>query len=291
MEEAGYILAQSDRRDFVLVTAEGSVLSLARELKMKVADTRSFMADVDRNTLPTAAEAKAQQGVRREAAQPPPPPFEMQRPPVEDLAPVPDTRSEIPPPEEETPAAAILSPAVAQALAEREKADAAKLAAWHAAELRQIAYLKLDDEPKMEGLARQHKAERDRLKREQRAVASGMEGYIEALQNRLNPGRGAEKLAARKKEWRQMYFRQAHEKADMEMLLAQNRAEELDALQERHAQQRRDQQAGFERERQRYAADAACAARLLEQIEEDRRAAEQARQQGRGPDGPPSRTK
>lgn len=284
LEEAGYVLAQGDKRDFVLVTAEGSVLSLSRELKMKAAEVRAFMADVERAALPTAAEAKAAQRARAETAVPTPD-IEMQRPPIEDLAPAPDAR--------EIPDVAALDPRVAEALAEREKADAAKLAEWHAAELRQTEYvLKLDDEPKLAALDRKHTAERERLKREQREARSGIEGFIEALQNRLNPGRGAEKLAERKHAWRQMYARQERERADMEVLLAQNRAEQLDALKERHAQQSREQQALFARERQRYTEDAARAARLLEQIAEDRRMQEeQARQQGRGPDGPPGRTK
>jgi hypothetical protein len=284
LEEAGYMIAQGDKRDFVLVTAEGSVLSLSRELKMKAAEVRTFMADVDRAALPTATEAKAVQQDRAETAAPAPD-IEMQRPPIEDLA-APEAPREIP----EAPA---LDPRVAEALAAREQAEAAKLAEWHAAELRQTEYvLKLDDAPKLAGLDRQHTAERERLKRAQREASSGIEGFIEALQNRLNPGRGAEKLAERKHEWRQMYARQERERADMEVLLAQNRAEQLDELKERHAQQSREQAALFERERQRYAEDAARAARLLEQIAEDRRMQEeQARQQGRGPDGPPGRTK
>ncbi|HEX2753781.1 MAG TPA: relaxase/mobilization nuclease domain-containing protein [Alphaproteobacteria bacterium] len=284
LEEAGYMLAQGDKRDFVLVTAEGSVLSLSRELKMKAAEVRAFMADIDRAALPTASEAKAVQRDRAEATVPAPD-IEMQKPPLEDLA-APETAREI-------PDGAALDPRVAEALAAREKADAAKLAEWHAAELRQTEYvLNLDDEPKLAGLDRQHTAERERLKREQREARSGIEGFIEALQNRLNLGRGAEKLAERKKEWRQMYARQERERADMEVLLAQNRAEQLDELRERHAQQIREQQALFARERERYAEDAARAARLLEQIAEDRRMQEeQARQQGRGPDGPPGRTK
>lgn len=292
LEEAGYVLAQGDKRDFVLVTAEGSVLSLSRELKMKAAEVRAFMADVDRAALPTASEAKAAQRERAEAATPAPD-IEMQRPPIEDLA-APEAAREIPDGATlDTPSAPALDPLVAEALAAREKADAAKLAEWHAAELRQTEYvLNLDDEPKLAALDRQHIAERERLKRDQREAASGIEGFIEALQNRLNPGRGAEKLAERKREWRQMYARQERERADMEVLLEQNRAEHLDELKERHAQQSREQRALFARERQRYAEDAARAARLLEQIAEDRRMqAEQARQQGRGPNAPPGRTK
>ena len=308
LEQAGYLLARGDKRDFVLVTEQGSVLSLSRELKMKAAEVRAFMADVDRAALPTASEAKAAQRARAETAAPAPA-VEMQRPPLEDLAPAPqaqddatETPREIPDGAAlDTPSAPALDPAsapaldplIAEALAAREKAEAAKLAEWHAAEMRQTEYvLNLDDQPKLAALDRQHRAERARLKRAQREARSGIEGFIEALQNRLHPGRGAEKLAERKHAWRQMYARQARERVDMEVLLEQNRAEHLDELKERHAQQSREQQAHFARERQRYAEDAARAARLLEQIAEDRRMQEeQARRQGRGPNAPPGRTK
>lgn len=89
IEDAGYVLARGDKKDFVLVTAEGSILSLGRELDMKAADLRAFMADVDRAALPTAAEAKAMQRARQseqaapeEQAPPPPVAAEPESPPV-----------------------------------------------------------------------------------------------------------------------------------------------------------------------------------------------------------------
>lgn len=284
LEEAGYVLAQGDRRDFVLVDPAGETFSLGRQLKgVKAAELRAFMADVDRAALPTAAAAADQQRAR--AAQAEPPSFKMKRPPVEDLMPAPEVQEAKP----EIPG---LDPRVAEALAERERADAAKLAEWHAAEIKQLDYvLKLDDSEKIAGLDRQHAAERDRLAREQRAAAKGIEGFIEAMKNRLNPGRGAQSLQARKKEWRQLHARQDREKADMEVLLAQNRAEQLDELRERHAQQAREQAALFERDRQRYAEDAARAERLLQQIEADRREAERLRQEGRAGEPPPRQAK
>ena len=243
----------------ILGLAEGAsaadIRAAWKRLMQKVhPDVGGSMANVDREALPKAATAADQQRAR--AAEAEPPPSKMERPPVEDFAPVPEVKE----PKAENPG---LDPRVAEALAERERADSAKLAEWHAAEIRRLDYvLKLDDSEKPAALDRQHAAERDRLAREQRTSAKGIEGFIEAMKNRLNPGRGAESMEVRKKEWRALHARQDREKADMEVLLAQNRAEQLDELRERHAQQSREQAALFERDRQRYAEDAARAARL-----------------------------
>lgn len=272
VEEAGFVLAQGDKRDFVLIGPEGSTYSLGRVLKMKAADARAFMADVDRAALPTASEAKKQQAARAVMAEPPS--FEMQAPPIEYPIAAPDAQP------------SDIDPAVARALAERQAAERHKLSVWHHAELQRLDHVQ--DVEITEKLAHQtalHTAERDRLAREHRAAASGIEGFIEALQNRLNPGRGAEKLSARKKEWRQLYARQVREKADMEVLLAQNKADDIEALTERHAQQSREQAAGFEAEKRRYAEDAALADRLLERVEDDRREQERRRAEGQAPPG------
>lgn len=277
VEQAGYVLAQGDKRDFILVAPDGSTISLSRELKMKAAEARAFMADVDRDALPTASEAKKRQAARATM---------MESSPVEDLA-ARDERRET---QDETPAAPKLIPAVEAALAMREQAEAEKLAAWHHAELGQLDHvLTLENDEKLAWLRREQQAERDRFHRERKLT--GIEGYIDAVQKRLNPGRGAQQRQERDKAWKQMYARQARELADLKTQLEQNKAEQMDALKERHAQQQRDQQAGFERERIRYAADAARAARLFVQIEADRREAEQKRQEGRALDPPPKQAK
>ncbi|PZR82614.1 MAG: hypothetical protein DI537_36345 [Stutzerimonas stutzeri] len=284
VEEAGYVLARGDSKDFVLVGPEGSVYSLSRELKMKAAEARAFMADVDRDALPTASDAKAQQRERQKDAETPA--FEMQRPPVEDLAPAPEAQGEIPDAQEKDSGPPELAPAVAAALAAREQAEANKLTAWHGAELRQLRHvLVLEAREKIDGLRRQQQAERERFIRD--GKLSGIEGYIEALQNRLNPGRGAEKRLERDTAWNHLRERQAIERADLRTLIRQDRAEHIEELKERHDQQRRDQQASFARERIRYAEDSARAARLLAQVEEDRREAERQRQEGRAAEPPP----
>ncbi len=60
LDEAGYLLAKGDRRDFVLVDPEGDIHSLARRISgAKAADIRAKMTDLDRDSLMTAQEASA----------------------------------------------------------------------------------------------------------------------------------------------------------------------------------------------------------------------------------------
>ena len=62
LEEAGYTVARGDRRDFVLVDEQGEVHSLGRQIRgVKAAELRAFMADIDREALPTATQAKTRQ--------------------------------------------------------------------------------------------------------------------------------------------------------------------------------------------------------------------------------------
>jgi hypothetical protein len=60
LEAKGYVLAQGDRRDFVIVDREGGVHSLARRIEgVRAAELRSFMAPIDRKSLPGLEEAQA----------------------------------------------------------------------------------------------------------------------------------------------------------------------------------------------------------------------------------------
>ena len=55
LEEAGYTLAQGDRRGFVLVDQDGAVCSLSRQLKRQRAkDIKACLSDLDHKTLPEA---------------------------------------------------------------------------------------------------------------------------------------------------------------------------------------------------------------------------------------------
>jgi Relaxase/Mobilisation nuclease domain len=60
LDEHGYILARGDRRDFVVVDRAGDEHALGKKkLGAKAAEIRARMADIDRDALPSVAEARA----------------------------------------------------------------------------------------------------------------------------------------------------------------------------------------------------------------------------------------
>jgi len=70
LEDKGYLLAQGDRRDFVIVDRAGGIHSLARRIDgMKAAGLREFMAPLDRAALPTIEQAKEIAEERQSRAQ------------------------------------------------------------------------------------------------------------------------------------------------------------------------------------------------------------------------------
>lgn len=65
LDEAGYLLANGDRRALVAVDRNGGVHSLTRTLGIKAAEVTRFMGDVDRATLPGVEQARALQRERQ----------------------------------------------------------------------------------------------------------------------------------------------------------------------------------------------------------------------------------
>lgn len=68
LADQGYVLAQGDRRDFVIVDYAGGIHSLARRLDgVKAAPLREFMSPIDPKSVPSIGEVKAllrEQGAR-----------------------------------------------------------------------------------------------------------------------------------------------------------------------------------------------------------------------------------
>ena len=65
LAQHGFVLAKGDRRDYVLVDQDSQIYSLARQIKGVTAkDLRAFMADVDREAIPTVEQAKTLQEQR-----------------------------------------------------------------------------------------------------------------------------------------------------------------------------------------------------------------------------------
>lgn len=60
LEDAGYVLARGDRRDFVILDEDAKVHSLGRQLPgVKAKDLRAFMVEINPEALPSVKEARA----------------------------------------------------------------------------------------------------------------------------------------------------------------------------------------------------------------------------------------
>jgi hypothetical protein len=71
LEDAGYMLARGDKRDFVLLDADARVHSLGRQVQdVRAKELRDFMVDIDPNHLPSVKEARA---ILRDKPHPPQP--------------------------------------------------------------------------------------------------------------------------------------------------------------------------------------------------------------------------
>lgn len=66
LEARGYILAQGDKRDFVIIDQQGNPHSVGRRAGAKAADVRAKLADLDKGDLPTVEQAKEMQEERKE---------------------------------------------------------------------------------------------------------------------------------------------------------------------------------------------------------------------------------
>lgn len=87
LEDAGYVLARGDRRDFVILDTDAKVHSLGRQLPgVSAKDLRAFMADIDPDSLPSVKEARGQ---LRDAERPEPKrdPYQSEPPSSEQPAP------------------------------------------------------------------------------------------------------------------------------------------------------------------------------------------------------------
>jgi hypothetical protein len=117
----GYVLAQGDRNDFVVLDSVGAVHSVARRIEgVKTAAVRTRMADIDRASLPTLEQARASLMIDDHAAEKPtltPPPAPQPTP-----SPAPDFRAQL------DAATAQQAAREADLLAQAERQDAARRA-------------------------------------------------------------------------------------------------------------------------------------------------------------------
>jgi hypothetical protein len=263
LEERGLMLAKGDRRDYVIVDDQGQIYSLARQIKGVTAkDLRAFMADIDREAIPSVEQAKA---LQREAAQKP------------ESRPEPPNTSTAPTPEEIAKLEA--------ALKARHEEEGHRLRDRQQAEYKQTAAV-LDSEiaSKREDLDALQNAALARYDREH-ARPEGIARWIEAAKTWLNPAKAAEEALQREEHRAAFVDEQEKQRATKIAALETAKQADLNDLTERHEQQRREHTARFDQELGRYTREHEAAQRLLAEIEERRRQQELDAEQ-RTRDGP-----
>jgi outer membrane biosynthesis protein TonB len=314
LEEQGYILAKGDRRDFVIVDESGSIHSLGRQIRdVKAAELREFMKGIDRETIPTPAEAKGLQQQRQQQArqqepaeqQPQQPESSPAEPPPEPSAgsssePPPQQPQQQEPKEEEphqqqqpkpgdTPPEPAPDPAQARnealrkALAERQAEEGRKLVESQRAEMDQLRQaLDRETREKLDRFAAIHRAETEALRREQKEATAGFAGFMDSVQDFFNPARAAERKAERQRELQQHAARLKQERDDYVALIQKTNALEIHNREELHALRLHDLEVKGAEERDRYLREQELARELQAENEErERQLAEQ-----RARDGP-----
>lgn len=227
LEDAGYMLARGDRRDFVILDADAKVHSLGRQLPGVTAkDLRAFMADVDPEALPSVKDARA---AIREAAR-----IEPAAEPEQPRQPQPDAQPPEPPPVQDQRLAAMLEALATRhsaALGEQEQRHAQEVAALQEAQDAE-ARRAFDDFATEH--ARRLQAERPHepgaFQRLWQSVREAISDEVRG-QRLLDEARRAEALDERREqeirvmvsgleykhrtELERLYERQAHERADL----------------------------------------------------------------------------
>jgi len=270
LEEHGFVLAKGDRRDYVIVDDDGQIYSLARQIKgVPPKDLRAFMADVERESLPTVEQAKALQEQRVQT--PEKVPEETPPPPAV------HTKEEI--------------AALEEALRIRHAEEGRQLRLKQDAEYKQTAHvLEEDAKEKLSHFDALQQAAKERFFRETYRAKTGFDGFIDAIKDKLDPLKAAEDARARKEAAEVFLRKQQQEREAYVVGLKTSQTTDLADLAERHHQQQREHKARYDEDRARYLREAAAAAKLLAEIEERRRQQELDAERQRSRDGQPPRT-
>jgi hypothetical protein len=262
LAERGLVLANGDRRRYVIVDGIGQIYSLARQIKgVTEKDLRAFMSDLDREAVPNVEAAKAMQHDRAQA------------------------RAETPAQTE--PAVNEELAKVEAALKARHEEEGHRLRETQAAEHKQTARA-LDAEiaEKLKNLDAMQQAARERYQREHLSQPEGFAGFMAAIKAEINPERAAEEVQKQLKTDAEFLHRQEQERERQVATLNASRERDLAELTERHMQQRREHAARYDEERARYAREHEASERLRIEIEERRRQRELDAELKRTRDGP-----
>jgi hypothetical protein len=271
LDAHGLIVAQGDRRDFVIVDHAGEVYSLARQIKgMTAKDLRAFMADVDADALPTVAEAKALQEQR-----PAPAPTPLLEAPTAPQ-PVEDAKGGV---------------KFDEALRAWHAEDMQRLADFHAAERDRIGAML--DQDIGDKLAQSQATRAAALERyDEQAERNGFARVVDAVIEFVSPAWAGRRQAERDEARNTVVKALEREHADETARLEAGKKVELDDLAERQAQQSRDRELAFGEDLVRRTRDYEEAQRFAAQLAEQQRQREQATEQQQtttaGPEPPTS---
>jgi len=269
LDEAGFLVAKGDRRDFVLVDEMGEVHSLARQIRGVTAkDLRAFMADVDEAALPTVEEAKAAQSERP--------------------APEPTQPAQAPEPSPPTSDGASGKPLDKQ-FKDWHAEDMRKLAEFHAAARDRLTGV-LDRQIAAQ-LAQSEVARTEALARyDVQAERKGFARVVDAVIGFVAPQWAAQRQAQRDESRAAAVRALDHQRSEEIARLEAGKQVELTDLANRQAQQERERELAFGDELERRVRDYEEAQRFAEKLaeEQQRRELEAQKHQTAGPEPPTS---
>jgi hypothetical protein len=230
LEDAGYVLARGDRRDFVILDADAKVHSLGRQLPGVTAkDLRAFMADIDPDSLPSVSEARA---VLRENAR---------------AGPTPDRTQPDPPAQEPKQDA----PAPQDTEADRQRIDTLRQAilARHGAELkeqelrhaREVAELQTSQQAAADTAIESFSKEQARRTITERVPEpGGFERLWRSIREAVNDEARTQRLADEARQARDAQDRRSDEIRIMVGGMQAAQRQEIDDLIKRQGQERAD---------------------------------------------------
>jgi hypothetical protein len=273
LSERGLIIAKGDRRPNVIVDELGQVYSLTRQIKdVPRNELNTFLAGLDPAALPTIEEAKTIQEERTQA---------REKAPAESL--------EAPEPQPSQPAELTKdeTAALERAMRERHVEEGNQLRLRQEAEYKQTAHvLEEESREKLGHFDALQQAARERFFRETDRAKGGIDGFIDAIKEKLNPQQAAEVARERKEAADAFLRRQEKEREDRIARLRAAERTDLTDLTERHQQQQREHNFRYDENRARHLRALDAAANRLAEIEERRRQEERAERE-RSRDGPP----
>lgn len=271
LEEKGLVLAKGDRRDYVIVDEYAQVYSLARQINGVTAkDLREFIADIDRDMIPSVDGAKA---LQRERAKTPEGEKLQQEVPADSNKVTPQDIAKL-----------------EAALKVRHELEGQRQRDLQQGEVKQTTQI-LDEEiaEKLNALDARQQAARERYDREHTPELRGFAGFIAKIKEWINPEQMKAERAQRQQAKEEFLARQEAERTTQIMRLDNDKVRDLADLADRHAQQQRDHESKYARELVRYISEQKNAKKLLAEIEEQRRQQQELlAEQQRSRDGPTS---